>query len=589
MPRRLYLTNRLCKGGDAPSKPPGVEKPAAAPASGGTGAPSAGAGGGGGRSRARRVSLPASPKMEYWSASDGPPPVSGGWIANEGGGGGYHRPIGSGHKAAAAPEAAKEPRKKAAEGEEPKAKDPAADPTKQFTQQHVEGGGSNKNKDKADTEVDQPAYNLATSEYTLEEPSTGEGAKLDTKASDTLVDQPAAKPSKASDTLVDQPATDPDAKAVAERSKAAAYRADAQDKAHQLEEYLSSNPQLSPVEVKNVRDSIEHYNNFSQHTTPSAKDFKIKRDLDAGMSRHLKEHKTSKKAAEAKNKSAKAEAARASVKAQRAKAQADKAKAQADKAKATAEKAKGVEAERAKVKAERAKAQADKASARAEKAKGVQEQRAKAAAEKAQAKEEGTKAREARVKAQEENAASIQAARDKAKEERAKAEAIRDKVRKQREDKVKRRLFFSKLYTTWVRGTGQGATLGAAAADPYGGAGRLVNVVDYGVKGTIGVGQMLLGGNPGVSAKTQQQQLADEDAIKIAKDAEDATGNNAQDSATKKPDEPSTAAQSSSAKKPSATGTRGQYVSPFAKTEPDLRIMKPNKVTKSLTRLFVKL
>ena len=376
---------------------------------------------------------------------------------------------------------------------------------------------------------------------------------------------------------------------MAERSKAAAYRADAQDKAHQLEEYLSSNPQLSPVEVKNVRDSIEHYNNFSQHTTPSAKDFKIKRDLDAGMSRHLKEHKTSKKAAEAKNKRVKAEAARASVKAQHAKAQADKAKAQADKAKATAEKAKGVEAERAKVKAERAKAQADKASARAEKAKGVQEQRAKAAAEKAQAKEEGTKAREARVKAQEENAASIQAARDKAKEERAKAEAIRDKVRKQREDKVKHRLFFSKLYTTWVRGTGQGATLGAAAADPYGGAGRLVNVVDYGVKGTIGVGQMLLGGNPGVSAKTQQQQLADEDAIKIAKDAEDATGNNAQDSATKKPDEPSTAAQSSSAKKPSATGTRGQYVSPFAKTEPDLRIMKPNKVTKSLTRLFVKL
>jgi hypothetical protein len=121
-------------------------------------------------------------------------------------------------------------------------------------------------------------------------------------------------------------------------------------------------------------------------------------------------------------------------------------------------------------------------------------------------------------------------------EDRAKAEAIRDEVRSSREKKAKNRLMFNKLYTSYSTGVSQGAAIGAAAADPYGGAGRLTNVVDYGVQGALKTGSSLLSSN-GKTAKAEQNELAAKAKSKESPNSAAGAGQ-AEEPAEQAPEEP---------------------------------------------------
>ena len=117
------------------------------------------------------------------------------------------------------------------------------------------------------------------------------------------------------------------------------------------------------------------------------------------------------------------------------------------------------------------------------------------------------------------------------------AKEIRKEMRRARENRTKNRLLFSKLYTAYSRGAGQGATMGSAMADPYGGAGRLVNTVDYGIQGAFSAGHTLLD-NRGPNTDRAEAKATDivdkrnpENAPKSSEN-EEGTGENAQKSLT---------------------------------------------------------
>jgi len=149
--------------------------------------------------------------------------------------------------------------------------------------------------------------------------------------------------------------------------------------------------------------------------------------------------------------------------------------------------------------------------------------------------EGNTAAAEEQQKTDEKNQKAVERAK-----QLARAQAISKEMRDRREKRTKNRLMFSKLYTTYSRGSGQGATMGSAMADPYGGAGRLVNTVDYGVKGTFSAGHLLLDNRGSNSKKAEAEATAAVDKreaknptpAKGEEKPEEGTGENAQKSLT---------------------------------------------------------